>query len=64
MTGVQIALYTWCPLIMLSFSTVPCKLQLAAAMLLTFYIADNTLYGINIVLQLIDAGAQIEAGLK
>ena len=30
-------------------------------MLLTFYIADNVLYGIKIALQLIDAGAQIKA---
>ena len=64
MTGVQIALYTWCPLMTLSFSTVPCKLRLAVAMLITFYIADNTLYGINIALQLIDAEAQIIPGLK
>ena len=34
------------------------------AMLLTFYIAYNALYGIKIVLQSIDAGAQIKAGLE
>ena len=64
MTGVQIVLYTWCPLMMLSFSTVPRELQLAVAMLLTFFIADTTLYGIKIAFQLIDTGAQIKAGLK
>ena len=48
-----------------SFSTVhENELLLAAAMLLTFYIADNVLYGIKIALQLIDAGAQIKAGLE
>ena len=33
-------------------------------MLLTFYIADNGLYGIKIALHLIVAGAQIRAGLN
>ena len=47
MTGVQIALYTWCPLMMLSFSTVPRELQLAAAMLVTFHVAYIALYGIK-----------------
>ena len=64
MTGVQIAYYTWCPLTTLSFSTVLHELGLTAAMLLTFYIADNTVYGIKITLQLIDTGAQIKAGLQ
>ena len=40
------------------------NVRLAAAMLLTFYIADNALCGIKIVLQLIVAGAQIKAGLE
>ena len=57
MTGVKIALYMWCPLPTLSFSTVPREIGLAAAILLTFYITDNTLYGIKIALQLIVAGA-------
>ena len=64
MTGVQIALYTWCSLTTLSFSTVPRELGFAAAMLLTFYIADNALHGIKIASQLIDTGAQIKAGLE
>ena len=41
-----------------------CAHELAAAMLLTFYIVDNALYGMNIALQLIDAGAQIQAWLQ
>ena len=61
MAGVQIAL------LHVVFSNDALILKCAVRtsdLLLTFYIADNALCGIKIVLQLIVAGAQIKAGLE